>query len=115
MSSTTNSLRERLHNQIDTLTDQELLMLERFITEIKSDASVVNEPATSYQSAALHDLEDEDDIEFDEEFLSYYRNINPEERAATPIEEAIPLDEVFDRITDRMSAYYGVDMRNLPE
>lgn len=114
MNRTEQDLRAFLHSVIDRLSPEGLQLLEAFLTQEEISSSVA-EPVVAYQKTQSCELDDEDDIVFTEEFLNRYRNINPEERANTPIEECIPLDEVFDRLTDRMSAYYDVDMRKLDE
>lgn len=106
-------IREELHQEIETLSDEELRATKYFIDALKQDGleQMLHDPATEYIAAEEDIFESE---EFEKGLLEAFKDHDFHTREPyKPGDKLYSLDEVFDRLTDRMSLHYGVDMRKL--
>lgn len=97
--STENQLRKQLQRKIEELPTEKLRELSDYIGFLDN---AVSEPPETYVAKEL-----EDNLE------ETFKNTDYSNREYKPNENTRTINEVFDGITDMMSAHYGMDMRKL--
>ncbi|HPM10590.1 MAG TPA: hypothetical protein PK941_09130 [Paludibacter sp.] len=105
-------LRKQLHQEIDALSEEDLRATKYFLDALKHENQLsLHDPATEYLATEEDIFESED---FEKGLLEAFKDHDFHTREPyKPGDKLYSLDEVFDRLTDKMSLHYGVDMRKL--